>query len=349
MTRALARPLRGEVIEPAQGGADWRAEIGAWLRSCRRRGLSAHTLRTYGAALDRFTTFMEERGRSLEPREISREDVGAWMDHLERQGLSRGSRITYWAALGAAFGFLADDGVIDFVPMRKRDRPEITPDDERPVQPLRPADIDRLLHSVRGSDFDGRRDELIFRLLLSTGVRLSELTGILLDDLDEDRAEIRVYGKGSRGRGRKRRTVTYGDDTARALRAYLRKRREHRYSEAEIDLAGEHDETRTGSPLLLGRLGPLTGTGVYHIVTRRAEAAGLGHLHPHQFRHTAIDLQLRNGASDSDTMRLAGWNSTRMLGRYAAAHATERAIRNYRDPMDGLESMVRQDRRERRG
>lgn len=352
MTRAMAVPrIAGVVIEAAPGAQDWTQEIQGWLRSCRRRGLSPHTLHTYSDTLERFTAFLVSRGRSLEPRAISRDDVGAYMDYLEHHGLSRGTRITHWAALGAAFGFLADDGVIDFVPMRKRDRPVLTPEDERDVNPLRPADIDTLLRSVKGPSFTDKRDELIFRLLLSTGVRLGELTGILLDDIDEDRAEIRIYGKGSRGRGRKRRTVTYGDDTARALRAYLRARRSHPNAEATIDLPGIEEEIRTGHPLLLastGRHRQFSDQGVYHMVGRRAKEAGLPHLHPHQFRHTAVDLQLRNGASDQDVMRLAGWSSSRMLGRYARAHAQERAIRSYRDPLDGLDGLVREDKRERR-
>ena len=73
----------------------------------------------------------------------------------------------------------------------------------------------------------------------------------------------------------------------------------------------------------------MTGNGIYQIITSRAGEAGIGPIHPHQFRHTFAHTQLAEGMQEGDLAHLAGWSSTQMLRRYGASAAAERARAAY--------------------
>jgi integrase len=179
------------------------------------------------------------------------------------------------------------------------------------IKVLAGSEIRQLLDTCRGKGPDNRRDMALLTILLDTGLRLSEITNLTLEDVSEDRT-LRVFGK-----GRKWRTVALGDTSTAALDRWLR--------------------TRGDAPgsLWTGRRGDLTSNGVRLVVRRRGKMAGLK-VHPHALCHTFVDNWLRNGGSEVDLARLAGWTSTAMASRYAQHRAAERAITAHRSiaPLD---------------
>jgi integrase len=176
----------------------------------------------------------------------------------------------------------------------------------KPVPVLSDDDLARLLKSCAGKDYRDRRDEAVVRMLLDCGLRVSELCGLAVADVDLDQGSALVRGKGN-----KVRPVYFGTRTARALDRYLRLRKAHRYAHADA--------------LFLSQRGPLSPDGARDLLEVRGRAAGIEDLHPHRFRHTFAHDYLLAGGQERDLKRLAGWSSDVMLERYGASAADHRA------------------------
>lgn len=130
-------------------------------------------------------------------------------------------------------------------------------------------------------------------------------------DLDLDGRQIRIRGKGGKGR-----IVKIGHEAARALDRYLRVR-------------GRHAEAyRPQLWLGVSNKGPLTPAGIYQAVARRGQQCGVA-VYPHRFRHHFSQTWLDRGGAEGDLMELNGWSSPQMLTRYGASTRAARARRNY--------------------
>jgi site-specific recombinase XerD len=270
----------------------------SFARSLRARNRSPRTVQAYLESAQLLAEY--SGGRDLDS--LTR---GGIEDFLADQ-LSRHRATTAagrYRNLQQFYRWAVEEELVEVSPMAGL-RPPTVPESSVPV--LDEAAISQLLGTMTGRGFEDRRDTAIVRLFLDTGMRLSEVAGLQLADVDLDTDVALVLGKGHRPRA-----CPFGDKTGQAIERYLRERSKH-------SLAKRPE-------LWVGARGVLTGNGITQMLRRRAKQAGIAHLHPHMFRHTFAHRWLSEGGQEQDLMRLAGWRSREMLSRYGASAADARA------------------------
>jgi site-specific recombinase XerD len=298
-----------KLLAPVDDLAD---EIAPFGRSMRAGGRSPRTVTIYTEAVSQFLDFLRAEGLPTSLGAIKRAHVEQYLEGVvaSRAPATANNR---HRSLQAFFKNAVERDVIETSPMTGMSPPRVP---EQPVPILHDDELRRLLKACAGKHFEARRDTAMVRLFLDAGLRCSEMINLRYhahdpmrddNDLDLDDRLVFVTGKGGR-----RRSVKYGQRTAAAIDAYLRERRAH---------------PQAVEPWLwLGQRGRMTDSGVRQMLERRATGAGLGHVHPHQLRHSWAHRAKTAGMLEDDMMALAGWRSRQMLGRYAASAATERAL-----------------------
>ena len=275
----------------------------AFKRDLRAEGRAERTGVIYGQAVTLFSTWLAQRGRPATLDELTRSALRAWLAELADRHQASTVQTRY-RSMRRFCGWLVAEGELDTHPMAGMAMP---PAQAKPVPVLTDDDLAALLKACTGRDFTHRRDEAVIRMLLDCGLRVSELCGITLADLDLNREVALVTGKGN-----KTRAVYFGARTGRALDRYLRERRTHK-------------QARFTEALFLSQRGGLSADGVRDILHTRGAQAGVTGLHPHRFRHTFAHDFLVSGGQERDLKRLAGWSSDVMLERYGSSAADMRA------------------------
>ncbi len=274
----------------------------AYLFHLRARNLSPRTIK---ATEEYLRVFLQHH----DPLTATRRDIEVWLGEMSER--CKPSTVwTSWRHLKGFFTWLHIEGDIANNPMCGVTKP-IVPPSEIPV--LSPRQVKALIATCSNKDAESRRDHALITVMLDTGLRLSEIASLTINDVSEE-GTIRVFGK-----GRKWRTVALGTTSTTALTRWMRLR------------------TPTTDSLWSGRKGALSTEGIRKMLQRRGKQAGF-HLHPHMLRHTFVDNWLRNGGAEVDLARLAGWTTTRMAERYAQHRADERAVTAHKSiaPLDSL-------------
>jgi integrase/recombinase XerC len=276
-----------------------------YLDDLARGGASAHTIDAYAADLREFLESLSPHGAPPpEPAAIELLMLREWLAGLYRRGQEAVTIRRKLAAVRGLFRFLMREGLVHKNVARLVRTPKAP---QKLPEVLTPDQVNGLLDGVAAGKLerpDPARDRAIFELLYGCGVRVSELAGLNLEDLDRTERWLRVCGK-----GRKQRQVPMPGKAAEALERYLSERSVVR-DEPAVFL--NHRRTR------------LTDRGIRGIVKLYATFVnGDPSIHPHSFRHAYATHLLADGADLRAIQELLGHASLSTTQKYTQVSLTD--------------------------
>jgi site-specific recombinase XerD len=292
---------------------DFDALTTSWMLTLESDGYSKNTLAAYRQALGSFAAWMSAHAAGVGPVDADRNHVRGWLVHL-RENTSPNTARGWFAGVRHFFRWMLAEGERpDDATLGIRTPPKSDP--HTPV--LKTDDLRALLATCDGNSFRGRRDAAIILVLADGGLRLAEVAGLRVIDVDIRDRVVFVVGKGSNRSGPRRRAVPLGVKSARAVDRYLRERRKHPFHELPHLWLGDRNRQ------------DLSNGAIVAVLKRRGAEAGIV-LHAHMLRHTWASEFRTAGGEEGDLMVLGGWRSRQMLDRYGKAAADDRARAAYR-------------------
>ena len=259
------------------------------------RGLAANTVEAYRRDLRRYESVLAQSGKA-HLSDVSPSDVAEFLASLregdaEHEGLAVSSAARAVIAVRGMHAFAVAQGLAEADPAREVAPP--TPPKRLP-KAITLAEVERLL-AVPGDDPRALRDRALLEFLYGTGARISEATGLEVDELHlDDDPVVRLAGKGG-----KQRIVPVGSYAVRALEAYLVRAR-------PALAAASKRVSVTPAVFLNARGGRLTRQGAWGILHAAAERARLAEVSPHTLRHSFATHMLDGGADIRVVQELLG-------------------------------------------
>jgi integrase/recombinase XerC len=291
---------------------------------------SAHTVRAYESDLSQFLAFLSRhlgtRRSELAPAAFDHLHIRAFLGDIHKRGNSRGSAARKLAAIRTFGRYLRREGAIEGDPAALVGTPRR---EQRLPAHLGEAEMSRLLEMPDVSLPLGRRDRAILELFYASGLRLGELVGLGIEDVNLSSRVVRVLGKGG-----KERIVPFNRSAEAAVRAWL-KDREQIYAAGIRDAgSGLRRNRRTADPLFLNyKGGRLSTRGVDRLVRKYVALCSTRFgISPHALRHSFATHLLERGADLraiqellgharlSTTQRYTHVNSAQLIDAYRKAH-----------------------------
>jgi integrase/recombinase XerC len=312
-----------------------REHLKAFLEHLRlNENASAHTVRAYDSDLSQFLVFLAAHTRrrvsELAAADLTHIHVRAFLADLHDRGNAKASAARKLSAIRAFGRYLRREGVIEGDPAALVGTPRR---EVRIPNHLAVGEMERLLDAPDTAAPLGRRDKAILELFYASGLRLSELAGLDLDDVNLASRVVRVLGK-----GRKERIVPFNQPTSEALRAWLRDRAAFVPAALPGDGvparrrgAKEPYSRRTREPLFLNyQGGRLSTRSVDKIVRRYARESNTRQgISPHALRHSFATHLLEAGADLRAIQELLGHARLSTTQRYTHVNAAQ-LIATYR-------------------
>jgi integrase/recombinase XerC len=286
------------------------------------RNASAHTVSAYESDLSQFLAFaathLNVAPANLEPGNLELGTIRAFLADLYRQGQARASVARKLSALRAFGRYLKREGWIDQDPAALA----VSPKREQKVPAhLSVDEMSRLLEMPDTSQPLGRRDRAMLELFYASGIRLSELVGLDLDDINLHARMVRVMGKGG-----KERVIPFNDSAKQAIAAWLKDRvaltKDQRPK--TTDPVRPKTKDRREPVFVNSRGARLTGRSVQRFVARYVAACSTRFgISPHALRHSFATHLLSAGADLRAIQELLGHVQLSTTQRYTHVNATQ--------------------------
>ncbi|MBN1613186.1 MAG: tyrosine recombinase XerC [Deltaproteobacteria bacterium] len=282
-------------------------KFGAYMEY--ERNLSIQTRKNYLSDLKQFQSFIissgqtSGKGGSVELQALDHLVIRAYLGSLYRKGLTKGTIARKVAALRSFFKYMLRKGVLAADPSNLIAAPRT----ERHIPAvLSVDDMFALVEAPPAVDVEGLRDQAIIELFYSAGIRLSELTGLNLGEIDFGQGLVKI-----RGKGRKERIVPVGEPALAALSRYLERRNE---------LAANERVPDEEPPFFLSKRGKrISNRSVARIVDRVVKRSGINRkISPHTLRHTFATHMLDGGADLRSIQELLGHESLSTTQKYTS-------------------------------
>lgn len=275
-------------------------------------GKSPKTIGIYTTALTIFERFLEEDGLSTDVTQIGTQELRRFILYLQgarayrqhpftrpqQKGLAGHTINCYLRAIRAFWSWLASEEIIEANPF---DRIKIPKPPKKVIMPFTEDQIKALIAVINTHSATGFRDCTIILTLLDTGLRVTELANLKLEDVNLNQRSLKVCGKGA-----KERVVPVGGRVQRAIAKYV-----NRYRPNPVNQLHDH--------LFLTRDGEsLTANRIETIIKNYGRKAGIEGVRcsPHTFRHTFAITYLRNGGDVFSLQLILGHSTLDMVRNY---------------------------------
>ena len=282
-----------------------------------QKGCSPLTIQRYQHYLKRFHNWLTENSINTKPKDINLEIIRRYRLYLARLPARDGlplQRVTQSYHIVALRAFLRYLLVQRDILTLSPDKIELPKQSSRSIAFLNSEQVERLLNSPQISNIIGLRDRAILETLFSTGLRVSELISLNRDQVDLERKEFGVKGKGN-----KIRVVFLSDISAQWIERYLQTRKDH-FKPLFIRHSGKVDVRNNGEKMRL------TARSIQRIVDKHAKRSGLPiEATPHTLRHSFATDLLISGADIRSVQEMLGHESIRTTQVYT--HVTNRHLK----------------------
>ncbi len=271
---------------PSPDALFWAQHLEEWLDTLlAERGLSAHTVASYGHDLKNFLMFLEESGQE-QVREFQEQELFYYLAWLRGRGQAGRTLARHLSSLRGFFAHLVDSGILKKNSAKLLESPKLP---SLLPEFLSQEDVQKLLQKPALNERSGQRDRCILELLYASGLRVSELCQLQLKDIDSQRRILRIFGKGA-----KERFVPMHEKAMQILDGYISEWRKLFNPKEDF--------------VFINRSGRgLTRQYIWKLVKKYAELAQIRQeISPHTFRHSFATHLLEGGADLRSVQLLLG-------------------------------------------